>query len=244
MSCCEFCGAEEKLVKSHTIPEAFFREADTGEGTPRLYSSLKGRHPKRAPIGVYDRFACEGCEKSFQNWDDYATQLFIQDFNQFERTIVDKDVAFYQLKKYKYTELKLFFISLLLRAHLSSHEFYESVDLGRYEEIARRLVQEGEPGQVDDFTVLLSRWASGGEDEYFAKVLVSPFREKWGGVNAYRIYLGLTVACIKVDKRRFSEEFRNIAMAPSRPLYVIEREFATSKDYAVMKKVATAGNGI
>lgn len=240
---CALCSAKEKLVKSHAIPAAFFREADIGPETPRLYSNVEGRHPKRAPVGVYDRFACAGCEKLFQAWDDYAIRLFIQGFGDFRRITIDKDVAFFQKDTYQYSEVKLFFISLLLRAHLSCHEFYENVDLGRYADTAKSAVLAGDPGEINTFTVVLSRWRIGGEKENFAKVLVSPFREKWDGVNAYRFYLGLTVAYIKVDKRVFDEAFRNIALAPERPLYIVEREFEISKDFAALKRIAKSANG-
>ncbi len=241
---CQLCGSSAKLVRSHTIPEAFFREADTGMETPRLYTNVEGRYPKRAPIGVYDRFACAKCESRFQSWDDYAIRLFIRDFAEFEKTSIDQETAFLQLEDYLYKDLKLFFISHLLRAHLSSQDFYGRVELGRYFQEVKNLVLAENPGEIDDFSITLSRWRVGEDREEFAKALVSPFRERWDGVNAYRFYLGLTVAYIKVDKRSFRSPFRDVAMSPNRPLYVIERVFENSKDFAALKMIARATSEI
>lgn len=238
MSECRLCGNSAKLVKSHSIPEAFFREANLGPDIPRLYFNQEGQHPKRSPVGVYDRFVCSSCEKKFQDWDQYAIELLVSDFDKFENIIVDQELSFFLLEQFDYTRLKLFFISVLWRSHESTQSFYEEVHLGRYADIARTAVESGNAGGLDFFSVVLSRWDVSDERKKLAKIIVSPFREKWDNVNAYRFYFGMTVAYIKVDKRPFPPELRSVSLAMDSKLLCVAREFDTSKDFDTLKRLA------
>ncbi len=52
------------MVKSHIIPESFFRDVDKAKTGLRVYSSKPDEFPKRSPTGVYDdEIVCEECEK-------------------------------------------------------------------------------------------------------------------------------------------------------------------------------------
>ncbi len=68
--------------------------------------------------------------------------------------------------------------------------------------------------------------------------LMDPFPEKWDGINAYRLYLGQIVAYIKVDRRPFEYPLRDLTLGRYDLLSIVQRDFATSKDFAVMVKTA------
>jgi hypothetical protein len=73
------CGESNKLVKSHIIPEAFWREIRQGDDAPLLITSVKGEFPKKAPIGVYDDgILCTECEESFGHVDDYGITVLLK----------------------------------------------------------------------------------------------------------------------------------------------------------------------
>ena len=52
----------------------------------------------------------------------------------------------YEIADFDYARLKLFFISVLWRAHLSQDQFFDAVDLGPWQSTARQMIWEGDPG--------------------------------------------------------------------------------------------------
>ena len=80
MPICKYCSENTKLVKSHIIPEAFFRPLRTEEGaSPLLITNLPNQYPKKSPVGVYYQgILCKGCEGKFAEVDDYGAKILIQ----------------------------------------------------------------------------------------------------------------------------------------------------------------------
>ena len=123
---------------------------------------------------------------------------------------------------------------LLWRASVSKHPFFGRVSLGPLELIARNTLMnpEGEIPQV--FAALLSRWTCTDENRSIAQAVMCPFRERWQGVNAYRMYLGEVVAYVKVDSQPFTPQLRAHALPTSPVLTLIIRNLGDSKDLKSM----------
>jgi hypothetical protein len=60
---CKGCGKDKKLVKSHIIPAAFFRDLTDGEDDLNLVSGDQIGIAKRSRTGIYDKsILCKDCE--------------------------------------------------------------------------------------------------------------------------------------------------------------------------------------
>lgn len=82
MDTCRLCGQKRKLVKSHIVPAAFFREVVDGDERLLVVGSGPDGVPKRAPIGVYDaNILCDACEDKFSILDDYGAKILIKEFD-------------------------------------------------------------------------------------------------------------------------------------------------------------------
>ena len=116
---CKGCNKKVKLVKAHIIPESFFRYLREDENTLKLVPTDKDHYVKKAPIGIYDKeILCGECEAVFQDVDEYAAKLMLNDQNMSK--LHDKgDVVGYNLKDIDYQKLKLFVMSILWRASIS-----------------------------------------------------------------------------------------------------------------------------
>jgi len=233
---CRYCGENQKLIDAHIIPKAFFRRLRGGKDSPRLLTNKKGHFPKRAPIGVYDpTILCECCEPLFGQWDGYAQQLLGDDSKSFSPIRMGAQVVGYEIEEFRYELLKLFFISLLWRASVSTHPFYSRISLGPYETIASNLLHGRDPGSKDFFAVTLARF-----DHPLGKTIFDPHPEKWAGVNYCRFYLGSYVAYIKVDKRKPPEPLSHFVMAPGQPLRIIVRTIERSPELLLIESIAAA----
>lgn len=237
-STCRFCGQERKLVKAHIIPEGFFRRLRDNQDPPRILTNKEGEYPKKAPIGVYDKsILCEECEPLFGGWDNYAQQFLGEEPQGGQPIYVGGELAGYKVPKYDFVNLKLFFISLLWRASVSTHQFYQRVRLGPYEEVARQLIEQRNPGTENDFSVTLAKF-----DHSLGSSILDPHRARFDNVNYCRFYLGGYVAYIKVDKRKAPKPFVDFMLKPVPPLYIICRNLERSKEWALMHNIVKAAN--
>ena len=241
MSSCQLCGEESKLIKAHIIPEAFFRVLRIEEDTLTLITSTPGVRPKRAPIGVYDtKILCGPCERKFDHLDDYGINVLLVQFHAWFKTIEQNgQVVAYRAEQVDQEKLLRFLVAVLWRASVSKQSFYGRVHLGPYESLARQTILRPEAELPPVFSALLSRWTYSEENKSVAQSLMCPFRERWQGVNAYRMYLGEVVAYVKVDNRSFHLPLRNCALREQPGLNLVARSLEKSKDLKSMVHTVT-----
>jgi hypothetical protein len=227
---CKLCKRDKKLVKAHVIPKSFF-EIDPIDPL-RLVSNTDGTFPKRAPSGIYDTtLVCDNCERLFSPFDDYAQQILLADREAARAILHENELIAYIYDSYDYVKLKLFFMSLLWRASQSSHKFFRRIDLGPHEPLLKKALIDADPGDPDFYAVILAR---------FPKPLgvLDPHNERLDGVNFCRICLAGFVAYIKVDNRPTPESFQDFTLKPERPLLLIARDPAQSRDVRLLRKIA------
>jgi hypothetical protein len=235
---CRYCGTEKKLVKAHIIPEGFFRRLRDGQDPPRLLTNKLGVYPKKAPIGEYDDgIICGDCEAQFGEWDGYAQELLAEEPKGSSLIVIDGEVAAYQVQNYEYDLLKLFFVSLIWRASVSTRPFYARIQLGPFEVYAKNLIECRDPGSEDEFSVTLAKF-----DHPLGGVIYDPFRQKYDGVNYCTIYLGSYVAYVKTDRRKAPEPISKLMIRPNRPLLILKRNLERSQERFVIRDVAATFN--
>jgi hypothetical protein len=239
---CRCCGATSGLVNAHAIPEAFFREVRSAEGTPKLISNVKGQFPKKALIGVYDNaILCATCEGLFGKIDNYGAAVLLRDFSsEFIPMMQNGEIVCYSSSTVDPDRFLRFLVAVLWRASVSTHDFYRRVKLGNLESVALKCVTEPASPIPPVFDAVLSRWNDIPGSPKLATAMLDPYRERWDHVNAYRLYLGRTVAYIKVDKRPFQGSLAKTALSSAPPVMMVTRELLASKDITVMRNIVIA----
>ena len=219
------------LAKSHIIPKSLYGDGlSQSEGPAQIITDKPGQHPRRTRTGIYDKdIVCHACEARFNPWDNYAYKLLMN--TEADDTLSrGNEIGGYVYNEVDYRLLKLFFLSLLWRAHHSRHSLFEGVDVGRkMERQLRELILAGHPGCADDFTVVLARF-----DDELANGFLHPFHERYDGVGFYRLFFAMHVAYIKVTTRSCPVGFKHFCLAPDRPLFLVAREFRGSKEMQAM----------
>lgn len=235
---CRICAATTGFIKTHIIPEAFFRELRECQVAPLLVAGVKGELPKKSPIGVYDsELLCANCESKFGRWDDYGIERLLTRFdNYFNPLVADGRVFAHEAIEIDKLEILDFLVSILWRASVSNHPFYKTVNLGPHEHSVLTDMLIGKEHSPDSFDAVLSRWSDDDDQTLPTNALMNPHRERWGEVNAYRLYLGKIVAYVRVDQRPFVEPFANFSLRTLGPCRVISRRLATSNDLKAMRK--------
>ncbi len=227
---CKFCGNETALIKAHVIPAGLFRRLQQGKEPLETITNKADEYTKKTPVGVYDNtIVCSKCESIWQEWDNYA-QLLLADkpLNGRVRYHNNKRIC-YIVDNYEYRKLKLFFISMVWRASVSSQPFFSKVSLGQFEDAAKKHIANNDPGDSEVFSVTLAKF-----DHHLAKSILDPHDDKYSDVNYLRFYLAGYIAYIKVDYKPTPMPFSQFAMAENRPLYIICRDFEKSKELKLM----------
>ena len=241
MLLCRLCGNAGKFVKAHIIPEAFFRVLREGGAMPLLVTGTPNQFPKRSPIGVYDEgILCDACEPKFDRFDHYGVETLLVRLDELFQPISHQgEIVAYQAAGVDQKLLMQFLLATLWRASVSTHSFYRRVNLGPFEEVARRAILEPEEPVPEAFNAVLSRWII-EEQQHQQSVggMMDPFREHWDGVNAYRFYFGNVVAYIKADRQNFAGPLRYLSLQNGLNVTMVTRSFDMSSDFAAMVHTA------
>jgi hypothetical protein len=227
---CKFCGKETNLIDAHIIPKGFFRRLQVSKKSLEMVSNKLGEFTRRVPIGVYDKhLVCIDCEKIWGEWDDYAQKILGEEPKDSRVIWNNGKKICYVIDKYDYKKLKLFFISLAWRASVSEQPYFSKISLGQFDPIAKEFIRNNDPRDSETFGVILAKF-----DHPLARSILDPHSSKIDGVNFLRFYLSGYIAYIKVDKKPFPTLYSKCAMAESKPLYIICRDFKKSKELDLM----------
>ncbi len=186
----------------------------------KVYSTISGIWPKRSYVGIYDQtILCSDCEKIFQPYDDYAQNVFIR--HKFNK-INESDEGYF-ISDVSYDLIKLFFVSVLWRAHASSHDFYNLVDLESLEDEAKKLIRNKNPGDFETFSVIVF------EQEFTnnTPVMMKPARFRRDGARFYEFPLGKFKFHIKIDK---TQTGNLLFIRPNTPIPIPRRPFDNSPE--------------
>lgn len=231
---CKLTHTEGKGINAHIIPKSFYA-IDPSETQPtKIITNVEGKYPQRSPIGIYDNniVTAEG-ERVFSDWDDYASDLLLKQKMSFQPINHYEKIVALQIAEYDYTKLKLFFLSVLWRASVSSQPFFHRIDLGPHEEQIRQALLNGDPKDSDWFAVSIAMWS----DHSTWAGMMDPFRTKFDGINYYVFYLEHYIVYYKVDQRISSGLSQSIQLRPNSPLVVIGRELHASKERKIIEKM-------
>lgn len=234
---CKLCQQDAPLVKSHIIPKSFYKLSKDRKEVSRLVSNIDGDYPKKTQTGVYDTIVCETCERLFSPWDDYAQAILLGELSNQNPLVVNGETVGYRIEEFDYHKLKLFFVSVLWRASISSHNFFSKVQTGPFEASLREAIKNNDPGDRNFFAVTLARFNTTLET-----VLLDPHPEKFEGINYYRFYLADYISYIKVDRRDAPVSLSDVALSPNGSLVVISRELSGSSDLRVLQDITRANS--
>jgi len=236
MPICCLCGLDKQLIKAHIISRKLYepiRQASSGSSpgdqVPRMYAVGTTQKSKQAQNGPHDsNILCESCDGGVIGpWDNYGRSLLLNSL-QPENNLPDNTgkSAVYKIGDFDYKKLKLFFISMLWRAAITDHPFFEHINLGPWEKKLRDMIHSQDPGMKHDFSVILFKYEGD-----FSEIMQNPSRQRQDGINFYRFRIPRYGFLVKVDQREFHSELHPFILSPNQPLLIRVLEYKNSKEY-------------
>lgn len=232
---CRLCGNERPLIDAHVIPKSFHRIDPTERHPSRMLTNVPGMYARKLRKGVYDsKIVCEECERRFSPWDDYAAELFLEKWADFQPIVEGGSHVGFTIPAFDYPKLKLFFISLLWRAHVAGHQMFYQVDVGPHEELLKQSILGSDPKDPNHYGIVLQAFDTS------AVGMLNPHPERFFGVRFYRFYLAHVIAYVKVDQRPIPAVFQSGMLSPGSALVLAAKNFATSPERTIMRNLVVS----
>lgn len=150
---CKFCGENKNLRKSHIVPKGLYELKKNKKfvGIERKTGRIDEINFQN---GLKECLLCDRCEQMLGVFDKEAIE-FLRDRvpkHKF-RTVGDMQTYLLTKEHFDYEKLRKFFISLAWRASISS----ENINLGIYEDIARKIINNEIEDDEDLFLIEIYR---------------------------------------------------------------------------------------
>jgi hypothetical protein len=183
---CRLCLQERKLSDSHIIPEAFWKPGYDEKHRINAIEHARD-YGKVLQKGIREPLLCQSCEEYLNdNYETYSSNLW------FTPPILPKNAEkeYYSLSNINYEKFKLFHLSILWRASISSHNMFDKVRLGPYEEIIRQMIVNNDPKSEDNFQIIGTIVTFPGENRILDCLLMSPTKQRVEDKIVYSFFFG------------------------------------------------------
>lgn len=229
---CRLCGTlltPANKCDAHIFPASLLKLLTPGEFGSLKVVGTEMERSKRTPIGSYDsKILCRDCDNKIGVYDSYARK-----FVEHSELIPHPSGVGWSVEGVDQHNLKMFCISYLWRASITSRPEFSGVNLGeKHEEQIRQMIQSDNSGTVNDYTVSLQKFSN--TDGKFGGILF-PARLKLVGLTSYEGYLPQGYKFwVKVDSQN-ENKLSSLSVGANEPLFIGDRgDFHSSREKRIM----------
>ncbi|GAA0704581.1 hypothetical protein [Dokdonella soli] len=181
MAMCKLCRLDKPLCQSHIYPEFLYATLYNDDGRMMGITGVGRRGWTLVQKGLRDELLCRECEALLnERYEIPFQQQWTNRYPLPERA--NEGEMFYA--QFAYATFKLFHLSILFRAAVSSHPMFGVVTLGKHEDIIRRMILGGDAGRVDRYPIFATALIN-GRAEIERRLIAAPTLTRVGG---HRIY--------------------------------------------------------
>lgn len=182
---CKLCNTGDDLQNSHIIPNFVYKpiyaeHRARGIKHPayelsRENMDLSGTKRTIIQTGLNEKLLCRQCEQLLNDkYEKYFHRLWFKK-NTLPENISPGSVI--QLSGLDYHKFKLFHLSILFRASVSSLPEFRQVDLGPHEDTVRGMLLDNNPGRESQYVILAHAITSDDHKINF-NFITSPFKTR------------------------------------------------------------------
>lgn len=165
MSTCALCGNTASLRNSHILPEFVYRPSYDEKHIAVFLDAHRGRRGKRQK-GLTQYLLCAACEGKFSRWETYFANVWLNKGKALRPTMLPAPPPkVIQIPNLDYAQFKLFHLSVVWRAGVSSLPTFDNVQLGAQERKLRSRLLQSDPGKPTEypfFAIALREPRTGG----------------------------------------------------------------------------------
>ena len=193
--------------------------------------------------GTYEGgLLCKKCDnETIGKYETYASKLYNGKLNKNEKikchySLSVDGIKTLELSEINYSSFKLFLLSLLWRAHISSRDEYAEVDLGPYaDKIANCLLNE-DPGKDTDIIISITKLDPNAN---FSTFIGQPRKHKIGNSTSYSIIINGYIIVYHLKENNLTEKINHHRLKEDGTMTILEVPKGKVEPF-VMKYVGVA----
>ncbi len=169
MAICKLCLKDKKLIKkSHIIPEFMYQGLFDNNHKMFVFKPAERArgegYIRRASSGEYEGgLLCQSCDndllgvhETYASKAIYGGRLPLYECPDFKKYVNVHGLEFSCVSNISYKKIKLFFLSILWRASISTRPLFDEIKIDEHEEVLRKMILNGDPGAVDDYPIFFA----------------------------------------------------------------------------------------
>lgn len=212
---CRLCLKDRDLLKrSHIIPDFMYQELYDEKHKIIKLSPKNPANFVKIPTGEYDsNILCEACDNGIiGKLEDYGSKVLygstlpIDQQPKFSAYCNEQGVEYTFVENIRYTDFKLFLLSILWRAGISNRKFFENISLGPYEEELRLMILKKDAKDIEAFPCIILSMRN--DVDWAKEVHVQPVCKKESLGNRYSFVISGTVYMFYAPSYYGPEELR------------------------------------
>lgn len=195
---CHLCQNDRELCDSHIIPEFLYRDLYNDQHTLMGINGQGNKGWKPLQKGTREHLLCFDCE---QYLNDKYEKPFLKQWT-VDSPLPDRiaqDAA--HTAVYDYSKFKLFHLSILFRASVSSLPTFRGVNLATHEDRIRRMLITEDPGKEWEYPILAFAVLN-GRGEVERRLISCPIASRYEGHIVYGQIYGGAIWWISVSSHR------------------------------------------
>lgn len=242
MGICKLCLQDKELIKkSHIIPEFMYKELYDEKHKLRLFdpkSLFEGEsHLKKPSTGIYEGdLLCAVCDnKIIGSLESYGYQILYADELPDEirpkcKNYRNQDgLEFSICENVNYSKIKLFILSILWRASISSNEIFNGISLGKDENEIRQMILNNSPDSQSKYPIIIASWI---RDETFSNDIISqPSLGVLEGKERFVFPINGFIYNIYLDYNDIQPALKNFIIKESNEISILHMPNGMARDF-------------
>lgn len=224
---CKLCLEDKPLLKkSHIIPRFMFDGLFDKDHKIVEINSQNIENPKLMSDAHYDKdILCAECDNDVIGaFESYASKALFGKGNPGKDkvpTITHENndgLVSLIFNNLDYTKTKLFLLSILWRAHISSNSFFEEIDLGTYAERIRQMIYHNNAGLDDELETCLLAFSP--DCPMPVESVIAPRQMKKNGNCFYSFFINGIMYCYNLSQYNKQTIFDSGAITSSHTMNI------------------------
>lgn len=209
MPLCRLCGTDQELRNSHIVPEFLYADLYNSKNYMMGIHGRGHRGWQAVQKGIREPLFCESCEQHFNEYCEKPFRAQWVEASPLPDPWSATDVHWITVD---YNSFKLFHLSVLFRAGVSSLPTFSAVSLGRHEERIRQLLLARSTGESWQYPVF-GYAVVHHKTKRLVQMVSRAQQSKFGGRRCYGMMYGGAEWWICVASDR-NVEFEQVALQP------------------------------
>ena len=149
MKFCRLCQSLKDLCRSHIVPEFLYKDLYNDERKLMGITGVGNKGWKPLQKGLREKLLCNDCEQFINN--NYEIPFRKQ---WYESNVIPNKMDGPHAQIYDYQSFKLFHLSIIYRASVSSLPTFNQVSLGKHENVIRGMLINQDPGEENLYPIV------------------------------------------------------------------------------------------